>query len=45
MIFPASGQVTPQVERLAEVFTGEHDRQELQDLLGLSDRKNSRINY
>ena len=38
-------QVTPQVKRLLAVFTGEHDRQGLQDLLGLSDRKNFRINY
>lgn len=38
-------QVTPQVERLLQVFTGEHTRQELQDLLELSDRKNFRINY
>ncbi|WP_282636503.1 Fic family protein [Sphingobacterium thalpophilum] len=38
-------QVTPQVERLLAVFTGEHNRQELQDFLGLSDRKNFRENY
>ena len=49
MVFPATRQVTPQVtpqvERLLEVFAEEHNRQELQDMLGLSDRKNFRINY
>ncbi|MFC7524756.1 Fic family protein [Parapedobacter sp. GCM10030251] len=50
MTFPASESVTPQVtspqvERLLGVFTGEHNRQELQDFLGLSDRKNFRENY
>ena len=49
MTFPASEevtpQVTPQVERLLGVFIGEHNRQELQDFLGLSDRKNFRENY
>jgi len=30
---------------LLGVFTGEHNRQELQDFLGLSDRKNFRENY
>ena len=41
----ATPQVTPQVERLLRVFSGDHSRQELQDLLGLSDRKNFRVNY
>lgn len=57
MTFPAVGQVTPhvtpqvtphvtpQVEHLLGIFNGEHTRQELQVLLGLSDRKNFRINY
>jgi len=49
MTFPASEvitpQVTPQVERLLSVFLGEHNRQELQDFLGLSDRKNFREKY
>ncbi len=35
----------PQVERLLAVFTKEHKRQELQHLLGLSDRKNFTKNY
>jgi predicted HTH transcriptional regulator len=38
-------QVTPQVERLLNVITQEHDRQELQELLGLADRENFRKNY
>lgn len=37
-------QVTPQVERLVSVFSGVRQRQELQDLLGPSDRKNFRLN-
>jgi len=41
----ATLQVTPQVERLLAVFKGEHNRQELQGFLGLSDRKNFRENY
>lgn len=49
MTFPSTEVVTPQatprVERLISVFTGVHDRQELQDLLKLSDRKNFRLNY
>lgn len=53
MTFPASEvitpqitpQVTPQLERLLVVFKGEHNRRELQDFLGLSDRKNFRENY
>src|SRR5690606_41509065 len=40
-----SPQATPQVERLLTVFTGTHNRQELQGFLGLSDRKNFRENY
>lgn len=32
-------QVTPQVEKLLAVITGEHSRQELQQRLGLSDRE------
>lgn len=50
MAFPATESVTPQVtppqvERLLAVIKGEHNRQELQRLLGLSDRKNFRENY
>lgn len=49
MTFPVSEQVTPQVtpqvERLLNVITQEHDRQELQELLGLTDRENFRKNY
>lgn len=42
---PSTHQVTPQTQQLLEVFTSEHSRQELQGLLGLSDRGNFRINY
>lgn len=48
MTFPTpqvTPQVPPQVERLLAVFVGEHNRQELQDLLQLSDRKNFRTSY
>ena len=49
MVFPTVGQVTPQVtpqvKSLLAVLSGVHTRQELQDLLKLSDRKNFRINY
>jgi|SRR5690554_2369494 len=38
-------QVTPQVLMFLKVFTGEHSRQELQDKMELSDRKNFRENY
>lgn len=44
MVFPIAEGIstphdTPHVEQLLAVFTGEHNRQELQDLLGLVDRK------
>lgn len=49
MIFPVSEeappQVTPQVKSLLKVIKGEHNRQELQELLNLSDRKYFRENY
>tara|TARA_R110002051_G_scaffold15064_2_gene47624 strand:- start:20037 stop:21344 length:1308 start_codon:yes stop_codon:yes gene_type:complete len=45
MTFPVSEQVTPQVESLLKAFAGEHNRQELQELLNLSDRKYFRENY
>ncbi|MDG3582943.1 MULTISPECIES: Fic family protein [Galbibacter] len=45
MTFPVSEEITPQVERLLNVITQEHDRQELQELLGLADRENFRKNY
>ncbi|WP_242204219.1 Fic family protein [Aestuariivivens insulae] len=38
-------QVTPQVKNLLKVVTEEHNRQELQELLNLSDRKYFRENY
>ncbi|AVR46482.1 transcriptional regulator [Christiangramia fulva] len=38
-------QVTPQVQELLNVINGEVSRTELQNSLGLSDRKNFRINY
>ena len=38
-------QVTLQVEALLKVLTGEHMSQELQDKLGLTDRKNLSENY
>lgn len=41
----AAPQVTPQVEGLLKVMTGEHTREQLQDLLQLSDRKNFRLGY
>lgn len=48
MSFPAAElvtpQVTPQVEQLLAVFNGQPSRQELQRILGLSDRKHFRLN-
>jgi Fic family protein len=41
----ATPQVTPQVERLLEALVGEVRRQELQERLGLSDRKHFRVHY
>ncbi len=38
-------QVTPQVERLLEVLDGEMSREELQNALGLQDRKSFRERY
>jgi ATP-dependent DNA helicase RecG len=38
-------QVTPQVEKLLMVIEGEKTRQEIQELLGLSDMKNINDNY
>ena len=44
--YPASiPQVTPQVRELLNAFNSEHNRTELQNHLGLTDRKNFRINY
>ncbi|GAA3557626.1 Fic family protein [Snuella lapsa] len=49
MTFPVSEkvtpQVTPQVKRPLNVIILEHGRQELQELLGLTDRENFRKNY
>ena len=53
MTFPISKRVTPQVtpqvtlqvKNLLKAFTGENNRQELQELLNLSDRKYFRNNY
>lgn len=42
---PSTPQVTPQVRELLNAFTAEHSRTELQNHLGLLDRKNFRINY
>jgi ATP-dependent DNA helicase RecG len=38
-------QVTPQVEQLLRAMEGEHSRDELQDLLNLTDRENFRKTY
>lgn len=38
-------QVTPQVRQLLEVIQGEMSREELQDVLGLQDRKSFRARY
>ena len=38
-------QVTPQVARLLEVVTGEMGREEIQNALGLQDRKSFRERY
>ena len=45
MTFPVSEEATPQVKNLLKVVTGEHNRQELQELHNLSDRKYFRENY
>lgn len=49
MVFPASEQVTPQatpqVKKLLETLTGEQNRSELQEKLGLSDREHFRRSY
>jgi Fic family protein len=41
----ATPQVTPQVERLLGALAGEMRRNELQERLGLSDRKHFRVHY
>jgi len=38
-------QVTPQVEELLKILTGTMDRDDIQEKLGLSDRKNFRVIY
>jgi predicted HTH transcriptional regulator len=38
-------QVTPQVGQLLRIITGEHSRQELQEMLGLADREHFRKAY
>ena len=45
MIFPATEQVTAQVKELIEILSKEMDRQEIQDMLGLSHRENFRLKY
>lgn len=53
LILPASEQLspqdtpqdTPQVEELLKIMVGQHSRQELQELLALTDRENFRLNY
>ena len=53
MIFPATAQdtaqdtaqVTAQVKELIEILSKEMDRQEIQDMLGLSHRENFRLKY
>ena len=45
MIFPATEQVTAQVKELIEILSKEMDRQEIQDILGLSHRENFRLKY
>lgn len=41
----AAEQVTSQVSKLLDVLEGQHKRQELQERLGLSDRKHFQIAY
>ena len=49
MIFPATAQdtaqVTAQVKELIEILSKEMDRQEIQDMLGLTHRENFRLKY
>ena len=49
MIFPATtqdtAQVTAQVKELIEILSKEMDRQEIQDMLGLSHREHFRLKY
>ena len=49
MIFPTTAQdtaqVTAQVKELIEILSKEMDRQEIQDMLGLSHRENFRLKY
>lgn len=49
MIFPATAQdtaqVIAQVKELIEILSKEMDRQEIQDMLGLSHRENFRLKY
>lgn len=42
---PVTPQVTPQVGQLLRIITGEHSRQELQEMLGLADREHFRKAY
>ena len=41
----AEMEVTPQVGQLLRIITGEHSRQELQEMLGLADREHFRKAY
>ena len=40
-----TAQVTAQVKELIEILSKEMDRQEIQDMLGLSHRENFRLKY
>jgi len=42
---PSTPQLTPQVEELVKILDKEMDREDIQNRLGLSDRKNFRLNY
>ena len=45
MIFPATEQVTEQVTDLIKILFEEMDRQEIQDMLGLTHREHFRAKY
>jgi len=45
MTFPATGKITPQVERLISILSKEMNRQEIQLMLNLLDRMNFMANY
>lgn len=45
MAFPAARQVTPQVTKLLQIMESDMNRQELQEMMGLADRKNFGENY